>query len=83
MLNGETRRAPVPPDASSYWLERSRSPGELSGMQYTHKQPWARSATLDNNPGQTDPHPGGKKEEKTKLNKQQQQKTHSKEGGAP
>jgi hypothetical protein len=29
ILNGETRRAPLPPDAISYYLERSR-PGELS-----------------------------------------------------
>jgi hypothetical protein len=44
MLNGETRRVPVLPDASSYWLERSKPPGELRGMWYSHKQPWARSA---------------------------------------
>jgi hypothetical protein len=69
MLNGETRRTPVTPDASSYWLERSRPPGELSSTQYSHKQPWARSASP---PGQSDPHPG--KKEKKKLNKQKQQK---------
>jgi hypothetical protein len=80
MVNGENRRAPTPPDAISYQLERHRPPGELSGMQYSHRQPWARSANL---PGQTDPHPG-KKEKENKLNnkQQQQQKTHSKEGGA-
>jgi hypothetical protein len=64
MVNRETRRGPAPPDASFYWLERSRPPGELSGMRYSHKQPWARSTYP---PGQTDPHPGIK-EKKTKLN---------------
>jgi hypothetical protein len=30
-------------------------------MQYSHRQPWARSAEP---PGQTDPHPGKKEENK-------------------
>jgi hypothetical protein len=67
MVNRETRRAPMLPDASFYQLERSRPQGELSSVQYSHKQPWARSAQP---PGQTDPHPG-KKEKKTKLNNKQ------------
>jgi hypothetical protein len=69
MVNRETRRVPVLPDTSSYKLERHRPPGELSGMRYSHKPPWARSAQPL---GQTDPNPG-KKEKKTKVNKQQQQ----------
>jgi hypothetical protein len=78
-LNGETRRDPVPPDASFYRFERTRPPGEISCMWYSHREPWARSAQP---PAQTDPHPG-KKEKKTKLNNKQQKKTHSKEGGVP
>jgi hypothetical protein len=38
-------------------------------MQYSHRQPWARSAET---PEQTNPHPG-KKEKKNKLNNKKQQ----------
>jgi hypothetical protein len=47
-------------------LRRSRPPGELSSMQYSHRQPWATSAYA---PGQTNPHQG--KKEKNKLNNKQ------------
>jgi hypothetical protein len=64
MVNRETRRALMPPDAISHQLKRRRPPGELSGTQYSHRKPWARSAQP---PGQTNPHPE-KKEKENKLN---------------
>jgi hypothetical protein len=57
MLSGETRRAPAPPDSSSYQLERSRPQGDLSGMQYSHRKLWARSVS----PQDTLTHTQGKK----------------------
>jgi hypothetical protein len=77
MLNGETRKAPMLPDASSYQLERSRPPGELSSTRYSHKQPWA-----DQHSPWTDRPQPREKREKKKLNKQQK-KTCSKEGWVP
>jgi hypothetical protein len=44
MLNGEIRRATGPTDARVQTALGTCRQGELSGMQYFHRQPWARSA---------------------------------------
>jgi hypothetical protein len=69
----------MPPDTISYWLERHRSPGELSSTWFSHRQPWAKSAyPLD----KTDPNQG-KKRKKTLNNKQQQKRHVAKKAECP
>jgi hypothetical protein len=62
------QRAPCSQSPAPILLGKSRPPRELSGTQYSHKRPWARSAQP---PGHTDPHPG-KKEKKQNWIKNKQ-----------
>jgi hypothetical protein len=44
MLNGETRRAPGPPDARTQMAWEDAEKVSFAVPRYSHRQPWARAA---------------------------------------
>jgi hypothetical protein len=58
-LNGETRRAPGPPVTRDQMAWEDADQVSFAVLRYPHIQAWARAALP---PGQTDLHPGKKRE---------------------